>query len=121
MPFLVNGGTAHGADLVRHLEHAVNVCGEDHVGLGTDGCVSAVTLDEAYREDLRRKAATRLARGVAAPGEGADAYELIPEYNGPSKFRHLGDDLARAGWPATRIEKVLGGNVARLYRDVWGE
>jgi membrane dipeptidase len=121
MPFLVKTGTAHAADLIRHLEHAVNVCGEDHVGLGTDGSVSAITLDAEYREGLRRKAAARLARGVAAPGEGADAYELIPEYNGPGKFRRLADDLAHAGWPARRIEKVLGANFARVYREVWGD
>ena len=27
-------------DLIRHLEHAINVCGEDHVGLGADGNVA---------------------------------------------------------------------------------
>jgi membrane dipeptidase len=120
MPFLVKAGTAHGSDLIRHLEHAVSICGEDHVGLGTDGCVSAVTLDEEYRGRLRRKAATRAARGVAAPNEGADAYELIPEYNTPGKFRRLADDLARRGWPGPRIDKILGGNFARVYREVWG-
>jgi len=120
MPFLAKEGTAHDADLIRHLEHAVSVCGEDHVGLGTDGCISTVTLDDEYRERVRRKAATRAARGVAAPNEGADAYELIPEYNGPGKFRRLAADLARRGWPDPRIAKILGGNFARVYREVWG-
>ena len=37
MPFLVANSRPTGADLVRHMEHARNVCGEDHVGIGTDG------------------------------------------------------------------------------------
>ena len=28
------------ADLIAHIEHAIKVCGEDHVGLGTDATVS---------------------------------------------------------------------------------
>lgn len=32
MPFLRASGQPHAEDLIRHLEHAVNVCGEDHVG-----------------------------------------------------------------------------------------
>jgi microsomal dipeptidase-like Zn-dependent dipeptidase len=27
--------------------------------------------------------------------------------------------LARRGHPARRIERILGGNLARPYRDVW--
>src|SRR5207237_5650495 len=37
MPFLVPGGQPTTADLVRHMAHAVDVCGEDHVAIGTDG------------------------------------------------------------------------------------
>ena len=37
MPFLNPSGHATAADVVAHLEHALNVCGEDHVGIGTDG------------------------------------------------------------------------------------
>ena len=36
-------------DVVRHIEHAVQVCGEEHVGIGTDGGTTAVDdLDAAY-------------------------------------------------------------------------
>jgi len=121
MPFLTSSGTASASDLIRHLEHAINVCGEEHVGLGTDGRVSEVVLDEAYRDNLRRELANRRAQGIAAPGEGAKAYELIPEYNGPLKFLGLARDLSRRGWPARRIERVLGANFARVYGEVWGE
>src|SRR5262249_18348244 len=50
MPFLRASGQPHAEDLIRHLEHAVNVCGEDHVGLGTDGILSGIRLDATYAE-----------------------------------------------------------------------
>ena len=37
MPFLAVDGMAVADDVVRHIEHAVQVCGEEHVGVGTDG------------------------------------------------------------------------------------
>jgi membrane dipeptidase len=37
MPFLNPSGHAHAEDVVAHIDHAVNICGEDHVGIGTDG------------------------------------------------------------------------------------
>ena len=36
MPFLTMQGQPRAEDLVRHIEHAINVCGEDHVGIGSD-------------------------------------------------------------------------------------
>jgi len=35
MPFLNPSGHATADDVVAHIDHAVNVCGEDHVGIGT--------------------------------------------------------------------------------------
>src|SRR5262249_20845905 len=36
MPFLrTTGQQPHAADVVAHIEHAIDVCGEDHVSLGT--------------------------------------------------------------------------------------
>ena len=120
MPFLRSAGQPHAEDVMRHLEHAVDVCGEDHVGLGTDGTVSRVELDEAYHAAVRREVAERQRLGISAPGETADIVKLVPEYNEPRRFERLAADLERRGWTSGRIEKVLGANFARLYREVWG-
>jgi len=120
MPFLRTAGQAHAEDVIRHLEHAVDVCGEDHVGLGTDGTVSRIEIDEAYRESVRREVAERRRLGISAPGETGDIVKLVPEYNEPRRFERLAADLDRRGWTSGRIEKVLGANFARLYADVWG-
>jgi microsomal dipeptidase-like Zn-dependent dipeptidase len=107
-------------DLIRHIEHAVDVCGEDHVGLGTDGSISGVALTDAYRAAFRKSVEARQKAGVSAPGESADVFTLVPEYNDPLRFRHLADDLVRRGWQSRRVEKLLGANFARLFAEVWG-
>ena len=42
MPFLTLSGQARAAAVVAHIGHAVDVCGEDHVGIGTDGTVTRI-------------------------------------------------------------------------------
>jgi hypothetical protein len=100
------------ASLIRHLEHAVGVCGEDHVGLGTDGDVPGIALNEDYAKYQRKFFEDRAKAGIAAPGEAADVFNLIPEYNQPRRFETLANDLAQRGWTAGRIEKILGRNFA---------
>jgi membrane dipeptidase len=119
MPFLRVSGQPHADDLIRHLEHAVNVCGEDHVGLGTDGPISGTELTEAYAKFQRKFFEDRAKAGIAAPGEAPDVFNLVPEYNHPRRFRTLADDLAHRGWTSGRIEKILGRNFARLFSEVW--
>lgn len=120
MPFLVERGMARKDDLIRHIEHAVEVCGEDHVGIGTDGNLSASIIDDEYRDSHRTEYEARVAQGIAAPGEGPQRYQLIPEYNEPQRLLRLAEDLSARGWPASRIDKLLGANFARVYTDVWG-
>ena len=120
MPFLRASGQPHAEDLLKHLEHAVNVCGEDHVGLGTDGGISAIKLDDKYAAFQRKFFEDRQKAGIAAPGEAADVFNLVPEYNDEHRFLTLANDLSERGWNAKRIEKVLGANFARLFGEVWG-
>jgi membrane dipeptidase len=120
MPFLRASGQPRAEDLIRHLEHAVNVCGEDHVGLGTDGGISGIELDEKYAAFHRQFFEDRAKAGIAAPGEAADVFNLVPEYNDARRFFTLANDLSDRGWPAKRIEKILGANFARLFGEVWG-
>ncbi|MBL8265414.1 dipeptidase [Steroidobacter sp.] len=120
MPFLRASGQARAEDLIRHLEHAVNVCGEDHVGLGTDGTISAAATDEAAVRAQREFFERRAQQGIAAPGEAADVFNFVPEYNEPLRLLRLAEDLGRRGWSETKIEKILGGNFLRLFAAVWG-
>lgn len=119
MPFLRESGQPHAEDLIHHIEHAVNVCGEDHVGLGTDGSISGVPMTEAYLAYFKKQAQARAKAGFAAPGESADVLTVVPEYNDPLRFYRLANDLKAKGWSDSRIEKLLGANFARLFAQVW--
>lgn len=120
MPFLAADGMAVADDVVRHIEHAVNVCGEEHVGIGTDGGTTAVDDMEAAYERARRDVEARRAAGIGAAGERAGVVPFIPDLQGPDQFRKLADMLMARGYTSTRVERILGGNALRVMREVWG-
>ena len=108
------------SDLIAHLEHAIDVCGEDHVGLGTDGGITSHDDMTAYRRQLEDEIAQRRALGIGAPGETADVATFLPDLCGPTQFQRLADLLAARGHSSARIEKILGGNFLRYARAIWG-
>ena len=120
MPFLAADGMAVADDVVRHIEHAVQVCGEDHVGIGTDGGTTAHDDMEAAYEAARRDVEARRAAGIGAAGERAGVVPFIPDLQGPDQFRRLADMLQNRGHTAERVEKILGLNALRVMREVWG-
>ncbi|MFL6843282.1 MAG: dipeptidase [Allosphingosinicella sp.] len=120
MPFLRASGQPGKEDLIRHIEHAVKVAGEDHVGIGTDGPFLGYTIDDAMKAQHRQFFEDRQKRGISAPGEAADVYNLVEGYNDAPRYATLSADLAARGWPQARIDKVLGGNFVRLFGEAWG-
>jgi membrane dipeptidase len=119
MPFLRSEGQPTAQDLLGHIEHAVKICGEDHVGIGTDGGISPVQFDAAYRKKFAAEVAERRAHGVSAPGERPDVYTFLPDLNSADRFARIGALLAKRGHSQTRIAKILGENFARLFATVW--
>ena len=120
MPFLNVSGHAHAEDVVAHIDHAVSVCGEDHVGIGTDGSVTAIDDLAAYQASLAREVAERAKAGIGAKGERADTYPFVVDLRGVEQFRKLATLLRAKGYSERRIEKILGLNFVRFARDVWG-
>lgn len=120
MPFLTASGHAKADDVVAHIEHAVNVCGEDHVGIGTDGTVTAIDDLEAYKAHLAAEIAARRAAGISARGEAPDTYPFVVDLRGVGQFYELADRLQRRGFSTGRIEKILGRNFLRYAQEVWG-
>jgi len=120
MPFLTLSGHATADDVVAHIEHAVNVCGEDHVGVGTDGDVTAIDDLAAYQAHLAKEVAERAKAGIGATGERADTYPFVVDLRGVDQFEKLARLLAAKGYSQTRIEKILGLNFVRFAREVWG-
>lgn len=120
MPFLSPDSVAEPGDVVAHIDHAVKVCGEDHVGIGTDGGTTAVDDMTAYRARIAKEIAQRRAAGIGAAGENPDTLPFVEKLSGPGQFHDLIRLLETRGYSSARIEKIMGLNFLRYAREVWG-
>ncbi|HEX8114550.1 MAG TPA: membrane dipeptidase, partial [Kofleriaceae bacterium] len=119
-PYLRTDTQPMAIDLVRHIEHAINVAGEDHVGIGSDTSLAPVERTAAYERDNRAMVADMVDQGIFGRGRPADLYMFLPDLNLANRYEVLGAMLAARGHSDARIAKILGGNVARVMREVWG-
>jgi membrane dipeptidase len=119
MPFLSEGRQPTAADVIRHLEHMIQVAGEDHVSIGTDGGISAEALTPEFKKRHADFVKQRQAAGISAPGETEDGYLFANELNSPRRFETLAGMLSSRGHSDARIEKILGGNLLRVFSDTW--
>ncbi|MDA5195020.1 dipeptidase [Govanella unica] len=119
MPFLKVGAQPTASDVVLHIEHAINVCGEDHVGIGTDGSVTQIDDLPLFRKSIDKEIEARIKAGIGAKGESG-TFPFIVDLRGVDQYQKLADLLAARGHKSARIEKILGRNFLRLMTDVWG-
>jgi len=119
MPFLAPDSKANSDHLLAHIEHAINVCGEDHVAIGTDGGYTGIDDMDSVRESTDKMTQHRIDNGAAAAGEKLGNLNFMPDIVGPDQFYLLANKLAEKGHSNARIEKVLGLNAYNLMREVW--
>ena len=119
MPYLAKGKQPTAADVIRHLEHAIDVAGEDHVAMGTDGSLSPVNLTPEFIAHFREGTRKRAELGIAAPYETETGYLFASDLNTPDRFVTLGEMLRKRGHGHARVDKILGGNLLRLFKDTW--
>ena len=119
-PYLRPRGQQTADDVIRHIDHAITVCGEDHVGIGTDLAVGPEKITPGFREENAKNIQGAIDMGVFAPDRGTDTTLFPPDLNTARRFDVLAAKLAAHGYGDARIEKVLGGNFARVMSEVWG-
>jgi membrane dipeptidase len=119
MPYLSEGRQPTAADIVRHIEHMVQVAGEDHVSIGTDGNLSPTVVDDKYKEAFAKNTRERREAGIGAPWETETGYLFAADLNTSRRFATLAKMLADRRHSAARIEKILGGNLLRVFGDTW--
>ncbi|HEY0230562.1 MAG TPA: membrane dipeptidase [Dokdonella sp.] len=119
-PYLRTDTQPMAIDVIRHIEHAIDICGEDHVGIGTDGTVAPTERTPAFEKDNREYMKTMVEEGIFAPGRPPDLYTFIPDLNMADRFGVLAAKLSARGHGDARIAKILGGNFARVLGEVWG-
>ncbi|MEO7540972.1 MAG: membrane dipeptidase [Sphingomicrobium sp.] len=120
MPFLTLDSHPKATDVIAHVEHVARIAGDDHVGIGTDNGVLPTTLDDETKKKLEKWQLDRIKAGIASPGEAVGVYPLVANYNSVDRYRRFASDLAKRGWSQSRLEKLMGGNFLRVYRDSWG-
>lgn len=118
--FLTSTGQATADDVVAHVEHAIQICGEDHVGIGTDGGVTQIDDLEGYKAALAKEVEQRRAAGIGSTGELSGGFPFVANLRGVNQFRDLADRLVKRGHSVSRVEKILGRNFLRFAKDVWG-
>jgi membrane dipeptidase len=104
-------------DYMDHMAHALSVCGEDHVGIGSDQSVQPFDTSPKAVEEFQQVLAKRRATGVAAPEEDRPLY--VVGLNTPNRCEIIADGLLKRGYPARVVEKVLGSNFVRAFNDIW--
>jgi membrane dipeptidase len=118
MPFLRVGLPATMDDVLSHIERIAKVAGDDHVGIGTDNGV--LPMSEAMRKAQDDYSKERIQQGIAAPGEGVGVYPWVEQLNSVDRYSRVAEALCRRGWSQSRLEKLMGANFLRVYKEAWG-
>ncbi len=95
-----------------HIDHAVQVCGVEHVCIGSDRDHRVIEMTPEYEAELR-----------AEEGSQVVSNELpyfIDELNGPRRMEVVWDGLVSRGYSEDVVEKIMGRNLYRVYADVIG-
>ena len=71
-----------------------------------------IEMSEEYLESLRRE--------MGAAFNEADWPLFIDELNGPGRMAVVRDGLLARGYGEDAVDKIMGGNLVRLYREVIG-
>lgn len=108
------------ADVIAHIEPAVDACGEDHVGIGTDTGVEPIARTPQFEADNREYMRGMKHDGIFDASRPDALYTFIPDLNSADRFDRLAPMLSKRRHPDARIAKILGGNFLRVMREVWG-
>ena len=104
-------------DYLAHLVHALEVAGEDHVGIGSDVGIEPFDASPVGMTQFTRESEERRRSGLAAPEEDRPPY--VVGLNTPRRIEIIGDQLLRRGYPPRATEKVVGENFARVLAEIW--
>lgn len=108
------GGETTLETYVDHIDHAVKIAGIDHVGVAADFAIQGLKANGATRENWYVPRLTRF-----KPSYQVKWPPWIPELDTPDRYRHVVKVLDKRGYSTADIEKILGGNWLRYFREVF--
>ncbi len=111
-PFLTFKKTDNLHAYFDHIDHAVKVAGIDHVCIGSDRDHRVIEMTPEYEAELRAEEGSQVV--------SSELPYFIDELNGPRRMEVVRDGIARRGYSGDDVEKIMGRNLYRLYREVIG-
>ena len=84
----------------------------EHVGIGSDRDHRFIDLTPEYIAELKAEQGANL--------NEADLPWFMPDLNGPRRMETIWDGLKGRGLSDDELEKVMGGNVRRIYSETIG-
>jgi len=104
------------AEYLAHVEHALEICGEDHVGIGSDALLMPFETTPENLALWDKDIAARKAAGIGAPEEGRPPY--VVGLNRPDRALHIARALLQRH-PERVVEKLLGASFQRVFTATW--
>jgi membrane dipeptidase len=104
-------------DYMAHMEHALKVAGEDHVGIGSDVPIKPFDTSPKGMAEFNKSEEERQKSGLAAPEEDRPLY--VVGLNIPRKLEVIAGQLLKRGYSVAIVEKILGGNFVRVLTETW--
>lgn len=104
-------------DYMAHVEHALKVMGEDHVGVGSDAGLDPFDTSPKGMAEFKKNEDQRQKSGLAAPEEDRPTYVI--GLNGPRRIEVITDQLLKRGYSVSAAEKVIGANFRRVLGEIW--
>ena len=99
-------------DVIDHYDHVRDLVGIEHVGVGSDAGIESNDLGSAaVLKDMLAKGDPR----YHIHGE----HELVTGLWGTTRMYELTAALVRRGYTDEQLRLVLGGNWARVLKDIW--
>jgi membrane dipeptidase len=88
-----------------HIDHAVQVMGVRHVGLGAD-----------FMTQIVESGAEPAFQATSLMPEGMSFAEAVPGFSGPADYPALAAVLGARGYAGEELAAILGGNLLRVIR-----
>jgi len=118
LPYLAASPKQPGVDdYMAHMERALKVMGEDHVGVGSDVGIEPFDTSPKGMAEFQKSEEQRQKAGLAAPEEDRPTY--VVGLNMPRRIEVIADQLLKRGYSAQVAEKVIGANFVRVFGEIW--
>jgi membrane dipeptidase len=106
-------------DFYAQVDYMVNLVGIDHVAFGSD-CSERTKTEEEWQKTFGPRGMYPEVTGILG-----DWFIFSQRFTvGYESLAHTGrliDGLAAHGYSEDQVDKIMGGNLLRVYEDVWGE